>query len=289
MKTTAKVLFFLLMVITLSAQVKDFPKLTDGEFPGIKITREQTFDGNSLWGYINGGADIFLEYGFDKLLLQEVEINGLTFKIEFYKMIDPQSVFGIYSVSHYKCDEKSLLTKYSCLSQYQVQCAAGDYYISIINTNGSKKEQDISKEIFEKIVSKISGEDFELPEIFHNKLFEGSRDKIKYFKGILGVQNGLSEWYDYFDKFEGYEIFILPTKLFDSAVNISQIKFNSPTDINLFLSNFGADVGEPDKINTWESNGVTMFVKMINETTMVFVESTINIDKLESFTKILFE
>ncbi len=273
----------------LFSQQHEIPQLIESDIPGIKIIREQSFDGSGLWGYINGGADIFLEYGFDKLFLQEIEIDQYNFKIEIYKMIDPQSAFGIYSVSHYKCDKNFPLTKYNCISQYQIQCAAGDYYISIINTNGSKKEQELSIALFEKVVSKISYGGFELPEIFHKKFFDGSRDQIKYFKGILGVQNGLSEWYDYFDKFEGYEIFILPTKLSDSDVNISQIKFSSPIDTKLFLNNLGVDLGDTEKIADKELNGIRRFVKMINETEMILIESYASIDNFESFIKRLID
>lgn len=273
----------------LFSQQHEIPQIMETDIPGLKITREQSFDGSGLWGYINGGADIFLEYGFDRLLLQEVELNGFTFKIEFYKMINPQSAFGIYSVSHYKCDVKSPLIKYNCISQYQIQCAAGDYYISIINTNGSKKEQDLTKEIFEKIVAKISVAEFEVPDIFNNNFFNDTRDRMKYFKGILGVQNGMMEWYDYFDKFEGYEIFFLPTKLSDSAVNISQIKFGLPSDAKLFLGNLGVEAGETEKIIAWESNGITRFVKSLNETDMILIESYISIDNLEGFISKLFK
>ncbi len=43
--------------------------LTDCE---IKVTR--TFSESSLYGYINGGAELYLEYGFDTLVVSE--LNG---------------------------------------------------------------------------------------------------------------------------------------------------------------------------------------------------------------------
>lgn len=150
MKVITNIFFFVVLITSTVAQTSNFPKLTKDDLPGIKIIREQTYDGSSLWGYINGGADIFLEFGFDKLLLQEVDINGLNFKIEIYKMNSPASAFGIYSVSHYKCEEKIKSVKYSCITQYQIQCAMNCYYISIINANGSNEEQAASNKIFGK-------------------------------------------------------------------------------------------------------------------------------------------
>ena len=54
-----------------SAQDKDdFPILSVGDVEGMKIERTEYYDGNALWGLINGGADIYLEYGFDELAFQ---------------------------------------------------------------------------------------------------------------------------------------------------------------------------------------------------------------------------
>ncbi|MBM4172719.1 MAG: hypothetical protein FJ214_12680, partial [Ignavibacteria bacterium] len=126
-------LFLIIASSVINSQEAPFPFLTTSDFPDFKIIRKESFDGDALWGYINGGADIFLEYGFDNLFLQEIELKNHVFKIELYKMINPNSAFGIYSVSHFKCDNKSDKINLTCITPYQIQCAAGDYYISIIN------------------------------------------------------------------------------------------------------------------------------------------------------------
>jgi hypothetical protein len=272
----------------LFSQEADFPKLLESDFPGLKITREQYFDGNSLWGYINGGADIYLEYGFDKLFLQEIEIDQYKFKIEHYKMSNLESAFGIYSVSHYRCDEKTQLVKYSCISQYQIQCAASDYYISIINTNGSKEEQELSNEIFEKVVSKIPGGEFAIPEIFHNKDLIDYQEQIKYFKGILGVQNGLSEWYDYFENFSNYEIYFLPKKVDDKIVNVAQVKFGSGSDVKRFLSGLGIIMSPSDNYLKSDDKGIARIVKMISDVEMIFIEGNMSMNDLENIAKRFF-
>ena len=102
------ILFFVLLFavsIQTSAQIdKDFPAPTADEAPAIKIIQEKYYDGNALWGHIDGGADLYLEYGFDKLLFQEIELNNIRFRIEYYRMKDPAAAFGIFSVSKFKCD-----------------------------------------------------------------------------------------------------------------------------------------------------------------------------------------
>ncbi len=283
MRVITNIFFFLVLTISINAQINDFPRLTENDLPGIKITREQTFDGSSLWGYINGGADIFLEYGFDKLLLQELSINGLNFKVEIYKMNNPVSAFGIYSVSHYKCEDKIKSVKYSCLTQYQIQCAIDCYYISIINTNGSKEEQETSNRLFNHVTNKISWKDFSLPPLFNNKLLSKQKDQTKYFKGILGVQNGMMDWYDYFDGLGEFEIYVLPAKFDKGEAAIAQIKFHSGTDVNNFLKRAGIEINPSTKYSKSESGNKTLLVKMLNNNEMIFVEGSKKMDDIEGF------
>jgi hypothetical protein len=285
MKIITNIFFFLLLIISINAQVNELPKLTANDLPGMIITREQTFDGSSLWGYINGGADIFLEYGFDKLLLQEIKIDGLNIKVEIYKMNNPASAFGIYSVSHYKCEDKIKSFAYSCFTQYQIQCAIDCYYISIINANGSKEEVEASKKIFNQVINKISGDDFSLPQLFKNKLLSEQKDQIKYFKGILGVQNGMMEWYDYFDGLGEFEIYLLPAKLDNAEVNIAQIRFYSGSDVNNFLKRTGVEINSSTKYSISENGNKSLLVKMLNNNEMIFVEGNNDSNKLIDWIK----
>lgn len=283
MKIITNIFFFLLLIISINAQVSELPKLTANDLSGMKITREQTFDGSSLWGYINGGADIFLEYGFDKLLLQEVKIDGLNIKVEIYKMINLASAFGIYSVSHYKCEDKIKSFAYSCFTQYQIQCAIDCYYISIINANGSKEEVEASIKIFNQVTNKISGDDFSIPPLFKNKLLSEQKDQIKYFKGILGIQNGIMEWYDYFDGLGEFEIYLLPAKIDNAEVNIAQIRFYSGTDVNNFLKRAGIEINPSTEYSKSENGNKSLLVKMLNNNEIIFVEGSKKMDDLEGF------
>jgi hypothetical protein len=273
----------------LFSQQQEIPKLMESDITGLKITREQSFDGSGLWGYINGGADIFLEYGFDKLLLQEFSINGLNFKVEIYKMNSPASAFGIYSVSHYKCEDKVKSVKYSCKTQYQIQCAIDCYYISIINANGSKEEMETSNKIFNQVTGKISGNDFSPPRLFNSKLLSEQKDQIKYFKGILGVQNGMMEWYDYFDGLGEFEVCMLPAKLDGGDVNIAQIKFHSGSDVNTFLKRAGIEINPSTKYSKSESGNNTFLVKMLNNNEMIFVEGSKKMDDFEGLASKLLQ
>jgi hypothetical protein len=54
------------------------------------------FQGRNLFNYIDGGAEIFLEFGFDRLLVQDYRKGNSEIVLELYQMESPVSALGIY-------------------------------------------------------------------------------------------------------------------------------------------------------------------------------------------------
>ncbi|MDZ7767485.1 MAG: DUF6599 family protein [Melioribacteraceae bacterium] len=107
------------------------------------MTRSEIYVGEELWGLINGGADLYLEYGLDRTLLQEVVHNGKNYRIEVYGMTNIDAAFGIYSINKFNCGITDTLTKYICITPHQLQSAVGRFYISISNQSGDKRRSKI--------------------------------------------------------------------------------------------------------------------------------------------------
>jgi len=78
------------------AALKFFPP--DGAVPDWTIKGEpQVFVGRDLFTYIDGGADIYLEYVFRQVLVRDYAgPNGKTISVEVYEMTDPAAAFGMY-------------------------------------------------------------------------------------------------------------------------------------------------------------------------------------------------
>jgi len=95
-------IFLFAVVIQFAQEETSFPILSESDIEGGVITRTGYYDGEALWGLINGGADLYLEYGFNKLLLQLIEWKGYKFRIEIYRMKSPEAAVGIFSVAHCK-------------------------------------------------------------------------------------------------------------------------------------------------------------------------------------------
>lgn len=214
MKSKPVSIFFLFMALLLYGYhsiSQEIPEIIQEDIPAMSITRNQVFDGSSLWGYMNGGADIYLEYGFDKLRVEEFSGEGENIKLELFKMHDPLSAFGIYSIKTYKCKESEVLTSPDCLNAYQYQLLYGDYYFQIINESGSVKAGQFMKQIAEILLKRLEKYELFLPLKFLTDSLEFSLNEIKMIKGELGIQNNASSLANYLKGITEYQVYIAKT------------------------------------------------------------------------------
>ena len=59
------------------------------------------YKGDGLYEYINGGADIYFEYGFIRVWNRRVKYKEKTFNISIYEMKSPDSAYGILTFSQH--------------------------------------------------------------------------------------------------------------------------------------------------------------------------------------------
>lgn len=243
-----RILFFVVMinVMMLARGVRDFPALLESDLDSMTINTEKIFDGNSLWGHINGGADLYLEYGFDKLLLQNVEYNGISFRVEFYKMKSAEAAFGIFSIKRYKCVKSFSIPVDVCITGNHIQAAMGRYYISISNEVETEEALDLSYELFQKILNKSKELPFLLPEILCGSNLKESVKNIKFISGTLGLQNGFPMWELMFENIENYSVYIIP--ITDKPATIGLINFKVSSNLDQFLLDNDFETPEKDEL-----------------------------------------
>ncbi len=264
-KTFILIFLGFILSLLLGAQQKDFPQLNQDDVGGRKITRAEFYVGEELWGLINGGADLYLEYGLDRTLLQEVVYEEKSFRIEIYGMTDIDAAFGVFSINKFNCEKTDTLTKHICITPYQLQAAIGRFYISISNQLGDKDAQNYSLLLFESLLDKTEIENYTTPEYFQQPQFEQYQNQIKLIKGKLGLQNGFPRWEKYFNEFGNYEIVLLPIKVEEGFVNLAKVVFYSENDAERFLA-----------INKNFSR-----VKFISQKEFVLLESNLDHDNLD--------
>ncbi len=256
--------------------------LSDREISDGKTITRKTFDRSSLWGYINGGADLYLEYGFKKLYLQEIKKNGVAYKIEIYEMTDPESAFGVFSVSRFKCGADTSFDIMNCVMPYQVQFVKGACYVSVSNAKASSEEQDYTRFLSQQLAMKIKGATFKIPEVFRHPVYGKSIGSLIMTKGPLGLMNGYPDWIDRFENHHHFRLHILPIRSDKGYTTIARIQLVHALEQNVFLNSLNMKTATPNEwvLKKIDEKTVTGIL-VISEKDLYYAESTLSEKELE--------
>lgn len=273
---------FLFVFQTAVSAAGEMPGILPGDIPSGEITRNDFFDGRSLWGYIDGGADVYLEYGFSKLHLQEVTYKQKHAKVEIYQMKTPEAAFGIFSLYRYKCSPGDSLSRFSCVSAYQVQASRDRYYISVINDNGTPEEKELCMELAGIVLKKIAQDSIEIPAPFSNNIFRPYISGLKFFNGNLGIQNGFSAWAEQFDSYKKCSMYILPVETSAGYAYTGRIRFSDAGNMQDFLNKAGFKTAD-SKVNSIKKDGIMRSVKKTGPDELVYLETNLASREAEKF------
>ncbi len=110
----------------------------DGFAPGwMKEGKVRLFQKEDLFNYIDGGAELFHEFGFMSLYVQEYCKGEEELVLELYRMTEPAAALGVYLLK--KGHEKSV-PGVACRhsgNAFQILAVKGDYFITVRNYSGN--------------------------------------------------------------------------------------------------------------------------------------------------------
>jgi len=132
--------------------------LPPANFLGVWDRHEATriFPGAELYGHIDGGAELFLEFGFDVLTLQRYRRGEDEFVLEIYRMADPEAALGIYLM---KCGRETPDAGFPdrhTVGRYQLAYAKGHYYVLVTGVQGKAELQPVLLEFGRSVAAGIS-------------------------------------------------------------------------------------------------------------------------------------
>ena len=159
------------------------------EIKGWKILEEYpVYSPHNLWDYINGAADAYLSYEFEKLFIAEyIKGKNQSIKVEIYQHKTPVFAYGIYSQERSADYHFIPIGMQGYSEEFLLHFIQDKYYIKINSVSGkTKNDKDIR--IIAKEVSKTLGGEKELPEAVS---WFPEDNKIQYSgkfiaKGFLG-------------------------------------------------------------------------------------------------------
>ncbi|MCD6332826.1 MAG: hypothetical protein J7L89_06095 [Bacteroidales bacterium] len=212
MRIFYRIILFILITMTIHLDAQQFIGLSDDLIEGLKVTSDEKYDGGSLWGYMDGGADLYLEYGFNKLIYQELEWRGMKFKLELFEMQDPIAAWGIYSVNHRNCLPVDTLSGFSCLNKFQYQLVTGTFYLNLMTATDNEESRHAMVYLGRQLVVQLPHKQLILPAWHLLRDSANVMNRVKIFMGPVAIDNNLFKWYDWLDDFGAYRLYQLPDK-----------------------------------------------------------------------------
>ena len=145
------------------------------------------YNKEKLYEYINGGADIFLEYGFNQIVTQNYLFEDKELVVDVYEMQDPESAFGIYSL--YRDYNKPVLnvgddgTRF----KYQLVFWQDKYYIVLMGYETDEITQKALLAMAHHVSQRI-GVKSQTPPLLNKLPGQNQVPRSQgYVKGVLGL------------------------------------------------------------------------------------------------------
>ncbi len=164
--------------------------------PGKELKNWQAEDsplqyrGDDLYLYINGGAEIYHEYGFKQVIVQDyANKQGKSISVELFEMSGPESAFGMYAFKSSALGKQLSIGDGAGLEDYYLNFWKGKYLITLTGFDADKETVLGLKQIAEAIDAKIKSS-ASVPKLVKMLPAEGLiTPGIKYFKGPLALMN----------------------------------------------------------------------------------------------------
>ncbi len=130
----------------------------------------RSFNAQNLFQYINGGAEIFREFGFTSMSLGRYAGGDEEISIECYEMENPEAALGIYLI---KCGRETpwpQIPSRNTGNPFQLTVLKGCYFTQINNASGNRTNMsvmaDLAAQLFETIPEETAAPFTLLPEGF---------------------------------------------------------------------------------------------------------------------------
>lgn len=266
---------------------QEMPVLLQGDLANGTILSTDYYAGQALFGYIDGGAELYLEYGFKKLCRQEVLSSNEKIVAEIYQMAGANEAYGIFSIQRFKCVPVDSLSPNTCLSKYQVQAVVGNCYVSIVNESGSAVARWVSIDIFRAVQSKVKPLRIDVPGVFDRPELAMYRSGLIIACGRLGVQNGFSEWDSLFQNLSRFSLTLLPIEIDGERLSMAHIRFASDGESLEFCRLAGFEQVPIGSVRTFEFGGAIRFIRRLNNEELYFGEATAAFPDRESLFRLM--
>ncbi len=153
----------------------------------------QEFNGEDLYLYIDGGAEIYREYGFEEVLVQEYKDRGGTrLSLEIFRMTSPESAYGMYTFKRSPRGTPLEIGAEGQLEDYYLNFWKGNFLVTITGQDESPATGRGLLELARAVAGRIQGPSGPARIVAELPLPGLIAASVRYFKGYLGFMNNYS-------------------------------------------------------------------------------------------------
>jgi hypothetical protein len=278
-----------------------FPLLREADVRPAVLDSAEWYRGGALAGYINGGAELYREYGFAELAVQEVRGEGGGVTAEIFRMADPVAAFGVFSAHRPACVPVDSTLPFSCSGKTSMQFAAGPYFVRLMG-RGSMTSSGPLRTLALAIAGRIPGRIDPVPPVFRSSVFARQSTSIRGVRGPLGLQAVAPERAETLEGLFPAEVFLLSLEGKDGSLTAGVVRFADKERTTEFLRRYnvrdlhnnlpGMSANEPEgeRRGVWEEQRgpLRRAVKLMSETECRFLETEHMDETREGFKEALF-
>ncbi|MFQ5789420.1 MAG: DUF6599 family protein [Acidobacteriota bacterium] len=178
--------------LCLSAEHRDVRALLPSEEsvePWKTADEALSYRADNLYNFINGGAEVYLEYGFVQVISQEYAWEEDSIICTVYEMEDPQAAFGIFSYTRSPQKSPLSLGDGAVMGAFQLAFWQDRYFVIVESFSQSEKLRQALAH-FARRISRNIGDHADPPALLQSlppeQLILGSE---KLLKGRLAVDS----------------------------------------------------------------------------------------------------
>ena len=150
-------LLLILSAISIAEEGKYQGILPEGNALGdwSRVEENFLFEGQTLFRHINGGAELYHDYGFLALLVQDYKSGEKEIRLEIYDMGSADGATGVFGENTEGLTTTKDFGVASSVDDYQIIFHQGQYYVSITCFESSEEMKAAMAKLAEAFIAKI--------------------------------------------------------------------------------------------------------------------------------------
>jgi hypothetical protein len=188
-----KKVFLLFLIVNLvnsgvKANISDLLNGIDTIYVLKNIDPPRIIEGDDLFTLIDGGAEIYMEYGFVRVADVSYEMGpNNKLAVQIYEMRDDTAAFGIFSFTRNPGDSSLNIGDYAVGNEYYVMAQKNKYFIIVSSQLPTKESAELTKKIASTIASNIQGNGTLPGLVLKSQLAGFSIEQVKFIAGKIAL------------------------------------------------------------------------------------------------------